>query len=177
MKEIIIQGTSHPIHFGLRAIDEFVKQRGAEFGQTVASTDALGSLDSIVALTATGLNEGARRAGSDRRYAEDEVWDIFDEEPSLILAVSELFVESTAPLTDKLGDLSKKRETPDDEEPQPVTYERWFAIAVGQMGLAPAEFIYAWLGWATGSGRHGNANGGRYGLRPASSSTAKTAAR
>ena len=30
---------------------------------------------------------------------------------------------------------------------------------------------------ATGSGRHGNANGGRYGLRPASNSTAKTAAR
>lgn len=107
MKEIIIQGTPHPIHFGLRAIDEFVRQRGAEFGQTVASTNALGSLDSIVALTATGLNEGARRAGSDRRYTEDEVWDIFDEEPSLILAVSELFVESIAPLTDKLGDLSK----------------------------------------------------------------------
>ena len=62
MKEIIIQGTPHPIHFGLRAIDEFVRQRGAEFGQTVASNDALGSLDSIVALTATGLNEGARRA-------------------------------------------------------------------------------------------------------------------
>lgn len=74
MKEIIIQGTPRPIHFGLRAIDEFVKQRGAEFGQTVASTDALGSLDSIVALTATGLNEGARRADSDRRYTEDEVW-------------------------------------------------------------------------------------------------------
>ena len=71
-------------------------------------------------------------------------------------------------------------------EPQAVTYERWFAIAVGQMGLAPeaferltpAEFIYAWLGWAKREGdRHGNANGGRYGLRPASNSTAKTAAR
>ena len=108
MKEIIIQGSPRPIHFGLRAIDEFVKQRGAEFGQTVASTDALGSLDSIVALTATGLNEGARRAGSDRRYTED----IFDEEPSLILAVSELFVESIAPLTDKLGDLSKNGKRP-----------------------------------------------------------------
>ena len=106
MKEIIIQGTPHPIHFGLRAIDEFVRQRGAEFGQTVASND------SIVALTATGLNEGARRAGSDRRYTEDEVWDIFDEEPSLILAVSELFVESIAPLTDKLGDLSKNGKRP-----------------------------------------------------------------
>ena len=79
MKEIIIQGTPRPIHFGLRAIDEFAKQRGAEFGQAVASTDALGSLDSIVSLTATGLNEGARRAGDDSRYTEDEVWDIFDE--------------------------------------------------------------------------------------------------
>ncbi len=112
MKEIIIQGSPRPIHFGLRAIDEFVKQRGAEFGQTVASTDALGSLDSIVALTATGLNEGSRRADSDRRYTEDEVWDIFDEEPSLILAVSELFVESIAPLTDKLGGLSKNGKRP-----------------------------------------------------------------
>ena len=36
-----------------------------------------------------------------------------------------------------------------------ITYERWFAIAVGQMGMrpddfddiTPARFIYAWLGW------------------------------
>lgn len=112
MKEIIIQGMPRPIHFGLRAIDEFAKQRGAEFGQTVASTEALGSLDSIVALTVTGLNEGARRAGCDRRYTEDEVWDIFDEEPALILKVSELFVECIAPLTDKLGDLSKNGKRP-----------------------------------------------------------------
>ena len=120
MKEIIIQGTPHPIHFGLRAIDEFVRQRGAEFGQTVASTNALGSLDSIVALTATGLNEGARRAGSDRRYTEDEVWDIFDEEPSLILAVSELFVESIVPLTDMLSMVSTRElvteDTPENRE-------------------------------------------------------------
>lgn len=39
-----------------------------------------------------------------------------------------------------------------------MTYERWFAIAVGRMGLmpeafeclTPAEFIYAWLGWSDG---------------------------
>ena len=39
-----------------------------------------------------------------------------------------------------------------------MTYERWFAIAVGQMGLAPeafaaltpAEFVYTWLGWIDG---------------------------
>lgn len=37
-----------------------------------------------------------------------------------------------------------------------MTYERWLAIAVGQMhltpeafeGMTPAEFIYAWLGWS-----------------------------
>lgn len=40
------------------------------------------------------------------------MWDIFDEEPTLILAVSELFVESIVPLTDKLGDLSKNGKRP-----------------------------------------------------------------
>lgn len=117
MKEIIIAGQPCPIHFGLRAVNEFTKQRGGEFGQTVGTTDALGSLDSIVSLTATGLNEGARRANSDRRYTEDEVWDIFDEEPELILKVSEIFMEAIAPLTDKLGDLAKGASDPNGKGP------------------------------------------------------------
>lgn len=117
MKEIIIAGQPCPIHFGLRAVNEFTKQRGGEFGQTVGTTDALGSLDSIVSLTATGLNEGARRANSDRRYTEDEVWDIFDEEPELILKVSEIFMEAIAPLTDKLGDLAKGANDPNGKGP------------------------------------------------------------
>lgn len=117
MKEILIAGQPCPIHFGLRAVNEFTKQRGGEFGQTVGTTDALGSLDSIVSLTATGLNEGARRANSDRRYTEDEVWDIFDEEPELILKVSEIFMEAIAPLTDKLGDLAKGASDPNVRRP------------------------------------------------------------
>ena len=107
MKEIIIHGTSRPIHFGLRAIHEFTRQRGADFASTVSSAEALSTLDSIVALTATGLNEGARRAGDDRRYTEDEVWDLFDEDPTLILTVSDLFVESISPLTDRLGEMAR----------------------------------------------------------------------
>ena len=59
MKEIIIHGTPRPIHFGLRAIHEFTQERGADFASTVSSAEALSTLDSIVALTATGLNEGA----------------------------------------------------------------------------------------------------------------------
>lgn len=112
MKEIVIAGHACPIHFGLRAVNEFTKQKGGEFGQTVGTTDALASLDSIVALTVTGLNEGARRSGNDRRYTEEEVWDIFDEEPELILKVSEIFMEAIAPLTDKLGDLTKNGQRP-----------------------------------------------------------------
>lgn len=113
MKEITIHGTPRPIHFGLRAINEFTRLRGADFASTVSSAEALSTLDSIVALTATGLNEGARRAGDDRRYTEDEVWDLFDEDPTLILTVSDLFVESIAPLTDRLGEIAR-----DDTAPQ-----------------------------------------------------------
>lgn len=105
MKEITIAGQSCPIHFGLRAVNEFTKLQGGDFEETVSTTGALGSLDSIVSLAVSGLNEGARRTNSDRRYTEDEVWDIFDEEPQLILTVSEIFMESIAPLTDKLGNL------------------------------------------------------------------------
>ena len=107
MQEILIQGNPTPIHFGLRAINEFTRQRNADFEQTVTTTDALSSLDSIVSLTVMGLNEGARQMHQDSRYTEDDVWGFFEEEPDLILTVSELFVEAITPLTEKLGNISK----------------------------------------------------------------------
>lgn len=112
MKEITIQGIAHPIHFGLRSLCDFTKAQNADFESTISSAQALSSLDSIVGLTVTGLNEGARRTNSDRRYTEDEVWDFFDDQPGLILAVSEIFMESITPLTDKLGDISKNPDGP-----------------------------------------------------------------
>lgn len=107
MKDIIINGEATPIHFGMKAVDEFTKRQGTEFSDTVTTSEAVGSLDSIVALTATGLNEGARKSGIFKKYTEDMVWDIFDDEPHLILEVSQIFVDSIIPLTDKLGDMSK----------------------------------------------------------------------
>lgn len=112
MKEITIQGVACPIYFGLRSLCDFTKAQNTDFESTVTSAQALGSLDSIVGLTVTGLNEGARRTNSDCRFTDDEVWDFFDEEPELILAVSEIFMESITPLTDKLGDLSKNPDGP-----------------------------------------------------------------
>lgn len=107
MKEITIKGTATPIHFGMRAINEFTKRQESDFAESVTTTAAVGSIDSIVALTTVGLNEGARRSGSERRYTEDDVWDIFDDEPHLVLEVSQHFVESIAPLTEKLGGMVK----------------------------------------------------------------------
>lgn len=158
MKEITINGKATPIHFGMKAIAEFTKRQESDFAGNITTTAAVGSIDSIVALTAVGLNEGARRSGSECRYTEDDVWDIFDNEPHLVLEITQLFVDSIAPLTDKLGGMVKKRTCGGAEEvdDRRITYERWFAIAVGQMSmrpedfeaLTPAEFIYAWLGWS-----------------------------
>lgn len=106
MKEILVNGKVLPIHFGLKAINEFTKLQNGDFHDTVTTTNSLGNLDSIVTLAASGLNEGARRSKSDIRYTEDEVWDLFDENPKLILEVSEIFMEAVIPLTDKLGALS-----------------------------------------------------------------------
>ncbi|MDD3039481.1 hypothetical protein [Bacteroides sp.] len=106
MKEIIVNGKVLPIHFGLKAINEFTKLQNGDFHDTVTTTNSLGNLDSIVTLAVSGLNEGARRSKSDIRYTENEVWDLFDENPKLILEVSEIFMEAVIPLTDKLGTLN-----------------------------------------------------------------------
>lgn len=74
MKEITINGKATPIHFGMRAVAEFTKRQESDFAENITTTAAVGSIDSIVALTEVGLNEGARRSGSERRYAEDDVW-------------------------------------------------------------------------------------------------------
>lgn len=108
MKEITIKGTACPIHFGLRAINDFAKRTGANFSETVTTADAIGTLESMAALTALGLNEGARQSGKPERYTEDEVWDIFDEEPLLVLDVADIFKESIDAMTDKLGDIAPK---------------------------------------------------------------------
>ncbi|MFR9495575.1 MAG: hypothetical protein SNG81_04285 [Rikenellaceae bacterium] len=106
MREIIYKGQALPIHFGIKAINSYVKLQGKEFEETVTTTNSLANLDSIVLLAQSGLNEGARKSGSQTRYTEDDVWDMFDEDPTLILKVSEIFIESVVPLTDKLGSLN-----------------------------------------------------------------------
>ena len=51
MKEITINGKATPIHFGMKAIAEFTKRQESDFAENITTTAAVGSIDSIVALT------------------------------------------------------------------------------------------------------------------------------
>lgn len=112
MHEIIYKGVTLPIHFGIKAINQYVKLQGGSFEETVTTTNSLANIDSIVSLAAMGLTTGARRSGAPKTFCEDDVWDMFDEDPTLILKISEIFIESVVPLTEKLGGLVPKNETP-----------------------------------------------------------------
>lgn len=105
MKEIIIQGTARPIHFGMRAINEFTKNTKGDFETNISTTEAIATMDSLVAVAAVGLNEGARLSKRPERYTVDDVWDFIDEEPQLVLAIADIFKDSIDALTGKLGDL------------------------------------------------------------------------
>ena len=112
MAEITIKGKAYPIHFGLRTLSRFAIMRNEEFSDILTAKNALASFDAIVELAVMGLNDGAERAGSDHRFTENDVWDIFEEEPELILIVSEMFVESITPLAERLGKLPKNSKRP-----------------------------------------------------------------
>lgn len=106
MAEITIHGKPHPIHFGLKAISRFARQHNVDFADMLSASDALVSFEGFADLAVLGLNDGARRTRSNVRYTVDDVWDIFDDDPQLILSVAEIFVQSITPLMDKLGSLS-----------------------------------------------------------------------
>lgn len=108
MREIHINGHRCPLHFGLRSLNDFAKRTGGNFGTLLTTTEAISSLEALVAITALGLNEGAKRECINASYTEEEVWDFFDEEPRLVLEVADIFKESIDALTAKLGDIDPK---------------------------------------------------------------------
>ena len=47
MKEIVIRGTARPIHFGMRAINEFTKNTQGNFETNITTTEAIATMDSV----------------------------------------------------------------------------------------------------------------------------------
>ena len=108
MNEIIYQGKPLPIHFGLKTIYEFTKLNGTSFEEAVTTTNIGGDMGSVIFLAISGLNEGSRKSGSDKRYTQNDIFDMFDDEPNLIMTVANIFMEAIIPLTEKLGALKPK---------------------------------------------------------------------
>lgn len=126
MAEIIVKGKPLPIHFGMRAITKYTKRSNRDFHDVVTSTESLSSIETLADITVMGLNEGARRcrpahgdnsSDDNRRYTTDDVWDMFDDEPNLILKVSEIFIESITPMIKELGGLAKNAQPTAMENP------------------------------------------------------------
>lgn len=109
MAEIEINGKILPLHFGLKTINQYSKTSNTEFKDAVSSTQSLSDVDNIVILTKMGLNDGARRSNSDKRYTDDDVWDMIDDDPTIIEKVGLIFLDSITPLIEKLGiDIKKE---------------------------------------------------------------------
>lgn len=108
---ITAAGRELPVHFGIRAINEFSKDQSLTFADTINGS-GVDSLERVIKIAVVGLNEGARRAGAPERFTEDNVWDMVDDEPELIIRIGEIFMESVQPLMDKLGAKAEDFRTP-----------------------------------------------------------------
>lgn len=108
MKELTICGKAYPAAFGIRTMREAAKAMNGEFGDIVGGEIQIEvGLDMITAVARVALNEGARKSGIPDRYTEDQVVDFFDDEPTLLKQVQELFSESTTVNPDALGELGE----------------------------------------------------------------------
>lgn len=116
MKELTICGRHYPAVFGIRAMREAAKAINGEFDQVVGGQIEIeAGLDMLLSVARVALNEGARKSGLPERYSEDQVVDFFDDEPTLLKQVQELFSESTTVNPDALGELgesSPRKKTP-----------------------------------------------------------------
>lgn len=106
MKEIMINGTPAPIHFGTGSIRDFTQEGGRNF-EDVISGNIGGSLDALFELICTGLNYGAERRNIERRYTVREVEFMVDDDPDILREALGVFVESVQVLQSKLADIAQ----------------------------------------------------------------------
>lgn len=112
MRELIYKNEALPLHFGLRALSEFATKNNMDLDSMMSGEQSIEGLNMIVSLAVFGLNLGARKAGKEDRYDEEFVWDMFEEEPSLIYETTTIFQESMTVITSRLGSLAPKKAMP-----------------------------------------------------------------
>ena len=95
-----------PIHFGLKTLAVVSEKRDIDFGEIVTSKESLTSMSFIAEVAKQGLNDGARRDGDIKNYSVDDVWDMFDDEPSMIVEITNIFGQAIEIASKKLGSLN-----------------------------------------------------------------------
>ncbi len=106
MREIIVGDQVLPIYFGMRALSEFAKSTGKEFSEVLSPANTFASLEAIVEITVPALNEGARQSGESKRYIAEDVYLMLDADPTLLLTISSIFMESVTPIMERMGSMS-----------------------------------------------------------------------
>lgn len=103
-KEITIDGKLMPVHYGIRTIQEVLWKLDKDMGDLLVNNPAI-SLELITEVSAAALSEGSRRNGSDKRYTQDDVIDLIDDDESgeLLGKFASLFSESIQVNADKLS--------------------------------------------------------------------------
>jgi hypothetical protein len=112
MEEVIIKGKPCPVHFGLRAISRYGQKHGIDFAELISTPELFSSFEGFAEIGAMGLNDGARKARLGVRYTEEQMWDIFDDEPRVLLDIIQIFMRNVFPKLEELGNLTNNPNAP-----------------------------------------------------------------
>jgi len=101
-KQILINGTEHPVKYGFNALRLFSNQTGIQLDQLSQLQDSM-SIDYAIALIWAGLKDGARVQKVEFDMTLDDVADLLDEDASIIEQCVAYFVESFVKPTDEVA--------------------------------------------------------------------------
>lgn len=93
-----------PAFFGMRALNELAKTLKKTFPEVTDPTQytAEMDIDMIIPAAVIALNTGARWTGQKKRYTEDEVWDLIEQNPedNVLEQISTLLASAVTPTED-----------------------------------------------------------------------------
>jgi hypothetical protein len=92
-KQILVNGTEHPVKYGFNALRLFSNETGIGLDELSQLENKM-SIDHAIALIWAGMKDGARVQKIDFTMTLDDVADLLDDDPTIINQCVAFFVES-----------------------------------------------------------------------------------
>lgn len=92
-KQILINGTEHPVKYGFNALRLFSNETGVGLDE-LSKLETSMSIDYAITLIWAGLKDGARVQKQEFTMTLDDVADLLDDDPTIIEQCVAYFVES-----------------------------------------------------------------------------------